>query len=119
MEHDERSVHYYNETKEKAMESKRFYEKHGALVSTPYLTGGHKIGNPKRGDRRYWTIAVRHPKNGYTFARKGYKGIVRKPRAFIVGESGPERVNVRPMKTRKRSNRGFGLGNFNINSKWF
>ena len=34
------------------------------------------------------------------YARKGYHGIVRNKTRFIVGEAGPERVNITPIKPR-------------------
>lgn len=37
-----------------------------------------------------------------TAAAKGFRGVVKQPRYFLVGEAGPEKVNVIPMKGKQK-----------------
>lgn len=109
MSHDKRGITYRSEYRHEAEHNRQFYLRHGAKVSKVFLDeGGHRVPNPRRRDGRYFAIIVHHPTKGYSFAAKGYKGIVRGPRAFIVGEKGPERVTVRPIK-KKSQRSSFGI----------
>lgn len=46
-------------------------------------------------------------------ARRGFHGIVRQPTRFLVGEAGPERVNVTPLRNNHIQH--IRMNNFNIN----
>ena len=119
MSHDTRGLTYRHNYRHEAEQSRQFYLKHGAKVSKVFLDeGGHRVPNPKRSDGRYFAIIVHHPKKGYNFAARGYKGTVRRPTAFITGERGPERVRITPMKRSKSHSRN-SLGNLNLNSKFW
>jgi hypothetical protein len=96
---DERPIHYRSERKIDAEKSREFYMKLGAKVSKVMLDdGNNRIPNPKRSDGRYYMIVVYHKKGGYNMAEKGMHRMVTKPKEIIVGERGPERVDITPVK---------------------
>lgn len=46
-------------------------------------------------------------------ARHGYHGIISRPTRFLVGEAGPERVNITPLRSHKIQH--VRMNNFNVN----
>lgn len=52
-------------------------------------------------------------------AGKGFHGYVKKPTRFLVGESGMERVDITPIKRKKKEMFGFGFDDFDFGGGMF